>query len=137
MTKGGVGLVLAFLFCSWLPASSLAAQQVTISYDAFMSLDANERLDTFGRLSPQNCVDLLKEQLTRWRRLNAARLTAEQNAGLDAVEAFLGPAQFGATRHRPEEVQAFLALSKQVSEAFTPADAAEAFTLRGSPLPAR
>ena len=115
--------------------AALSAQQVTVSYDAFMLVDASERLDAFQTLTPDNRAALLREQLARWRQLHASRLTPQQEQVLTEVAGFIQPDMFTTTRRPPSAVEAYMALQRRVSEAFTGEDPREAFTLTGSHLP--
>ena len=115
--------------------AALSAQQVTVSYDAFMLLDANERLETFQTLTPDNRAALLREQLSRWRQLHASRLTPQQEQVLTEVAGLIQPDMFTTTRRAHSVVEAYMALQRRVSEAFTGEDPREAFTLTGSHLP--
>jgi hypothetical protein len=112
-------------------AANAAAQSSTVTDDAFMQLDASERMRQFEQITPVNRADLLREQLERWRRLHADSLTAEQHQILTEVAAFIRPEHFERSRRTPAEIDAFMALQKKASSAFTQEDSQEAFTLQG------
>ena len=121
-----------------LGAVNLRAQSANMTYDTFMELDANARLETFPKLTPENCAALLREQAVRWRRVNAERVTLEQDLALAEAATFNRPENYiGSSRHSSEEVAAILALEAKISKMFTPEDSFEAFTLRGRHLPAQ
>jgi hypothetical protein len=112
------------------------AQSVTLSYDTFMQLGANERLERFQHLTPANQAALAREQVVRWRRLHAERLTPEQDQILAEVVEYIGPEQFGSSRrHSDDEIQAFKSLAERISGAFTQEESYNVFTLRGMYLP--
>jgi hypothetical protein len=102
-----------------------------------MQLDANERLEIFPQLAPDNCAALLQEQAVRWRAVHADALTPAQQQVLAEAIALIRPEQFArpSRRRSGDEVKAFLALEARVSMAFTLDEAAEAFTLQGRALP--
>lgn len=106
-----------------------------VTYDTFMQLNANERLETFGELTPANQSALLREHLVRWRRLHADRLTPEQLQILAEANQFNGPEMFERRRKSDETIKAFLSLEERTSGVFTPEDAHDAFTLLGMRLP--
>ena len=116
-------------------AAGSLVQAVSVTYDTFMQLDANERLETFGGLTPANQSALLREHLLRWRRLHADRLTPEQEQILTEANKFNGPEMFERRQKSEETIKAFLSLEERTSGVFTPDDAYDAFTLRGRYLP--
>ena len=128
-------LLLAAIAVCLLVTSQVRAQDVSVTYDTFMRLDAAERLARFQTLTPINRAELLREQLARWRQLHAAELNAEEQQVLDDVAASIRPDNFTAARRDSSEIAAFMALQQRVSRAFVRPDIIEAFTLTGAPLP--
>ena len=98
----------------------LSAQATTVSYDTFMKLDLNERLQTFSRLTPANQADLAREHLVRWRRANAPRLTSEQDQILTDTAEFIRTELYEKVMHSDDVRAAFLALEERAGKAFTP-----------------
>jgi predicted nucleotidyltransferase component of viral defense system len=127
-----IALALAGVLSTMAAAQQrVAAQDLPVSYDTFMSLDFNERLARFEQITPANRADLLREQLARWRHMRADSLNAEQHQLLDDINAFISPALFDATRRSNAEIQRFMDLQRRISGLFTPDDSREAFTLNG------
>jgi hypothetical protein len=129
-------LGLALVGCALIAWASVRAQVPYTTYDAFMTLDSNQRLARFGELAPENQAALHREHLARWRALRADGLTDEQERLLDEVAGFIRPQNYssGGARRSPEEVQAFLDLQRRASELFTPRQLAEFATLWGEHL---
>ena len=126
-------LAIPFVMACSLGAADLRAQSVTVTYDTFMQLGANEQLGKFRTLTPANRADLMREQVVRWRRLHAERLTPEQDQILAEVAEFIQPEQFLVDPTRPqrsdEVIKAFVSLEAKASRAFTPQECHEVFTL--------
>ena len=121
-----------------LGTAGVTAQTVpTVTYDAFMRLDADQRPQTFTRLPSANRADLLRQQATRWRQIHAERLSPEQSQLLEDLAGFIKPELFDNRQHDTETVKAFLSFEERVSRAFTAEEASEIFTLRGFQLPQR
>ncbi len=116
----------------------LRAQPIEMSHDTFMQLDDSQRLGTFPGLTPSNRAALLREHIARWRRVNADRLTPEQDQLLADAAAFIQPEQFEArSQHSDEVKEAFFALERRISNAFTTEEAYNLFTIHGPYLPAQ
>ena len=124
-------LILGLIVLGSLSAANAAAQSSPVTYDAFMQLDASERLRRFEQITPVNRAAILREQLERWRGLRADSLTAEQHAILTEVAAFIRPEHFDGSRRTSAEIEAFMALQKKASSVFTQEESLEAFTLQG------
>jgi hypothetical protein len=129
-------LAIPFLMVCLLGVTDLRAQSARMTYDTFMRLDANQQLEQFQLLTPVNRADLLREQLVRWRRLYAERLTPEQNQLLSEVAEFIQPDHFERNGpHSDEFVKAFMSLEERASRAFTPQELHEMSTLSVYLLP--
>jgi hypothetical protein len=124
-------LVIPFLVSCLLAAVDLHAQAATVPYDTFWKLDANARLERFPALTPANQAALLREQVARWRRVNADRLTPEQNQLLAEVAEFIRPELFGSSLHDDSVKSTFMALQERASKAFTPQELSEFNTIHG------
>lgn len=133
MRNAVAAAVLAF-FVLLLGAGPANGQASNVTYDAFMTLDRAARLDTFARITAANRLELLREQLIRWRRLRADSLTLEQHRFLDEVAASIRVEDLDDTHRRRSraEVDAFLDRQRRASELFTQEESLEAFTLTGS-----
>ena len=119
------------VFCAVLGPQPVRAQIPHQSYDAFMSLDDDERLARFGQLAPENQAELQREHLARWRKLHADSLTDEKRKLLDEVAASIRAENYTpGRRESADEVRAFMDLSQRVSALFTPEESSGAFTLR-------
>src|SRR5215467_7512306 len=62
-----------------------------VSYDTVMKQDVAARQAQFARLSADDKVALLREQLSRWRRHHADQLTPDQERLLADIAAFIRP----------------------------------------------
>lgn len=111
----------AVLFVLSFPSGTVAlhAQAVT-TYDEFMKLDVTARREQFPELTPSNQAVLLREQVVRWRRVNAAQLTPEQDQVLADLAEFIRPELFGSSLHDDTIKTRFMALQQRASKAFTP-----------------
>ena len=63
----------------------------TISYNDFVKLDAAQRVDLWGRMSPENKSAIVRTHAERWLDRNRGRLTAGQTALVEEAIAFLSP----------------------------------------------
>jgi hypothetical protein len=123
------------LFCL-VGTIDVRAQAIEMSYDTFMTLDDGQRLEIFPALPPANRAALLREQIARWRRVYADRLTPEQDQLLADAAAFIQPDQFEGRPQHSDEVKArFFALERRISNAFTTEEAYNLFTIHGPYLP--
>lgn len=123
-------LAIPLVIVCWVGAAGLHAQRATVTYDEFFVLDVNQRLQQFEQLTPANKADLLREQSVRWRRLHAHRLRPEQDLILAEVAELIRPEQFEprSSPRQSHEIDAFMALQKRASRAFTPEELRDAFT---------
>jgi hypothetical protein len=129
-------LAIPFLL-SCLPGSVLHAQGATamVAYDTFWRLDVNARLERFPSLAPTNQAALLREQVARWRRAHADRLTREQDQLLGEVGEFIRPELFDSSLHDDSVKTAFMALQERASRAFTLQELSEFNTIYSPYLP--
>jgi hypothetical protein len=108
------------------------AQATTVSYDTFMKLDLNARRERFPALTSTNQAALLREQVVRWQKANAARLTPDQNQLLTELANFIRPDFFDSSLHDDSVKATFMALEQRASRAFTAQELSE-FTTVYSP----
>ncbi len=129
--------LLAIPFVLSCLVNSPSAQSALISYDTFMRLDATARHERFPTLTPTNQAALLQEQVVRWQRTNANRLTPEQTQLLTRVAAFITPDLFDSSLHSESIKASFMALEQQASGVFTREELSAFTTIDGPYLPAQ
>ena len=114
-----------------------AAAAGIITYDQFMtSGPIEQRLTTFNALCPENRAALVVEQLTRWRKKNAARLTVDQQRFLDEALGMIEPALYSERLpRRPELRETMRVLEQRARKLFEPADVRNSLTLHGDYIP--
>ena len=127
-------LLLGMLACAL--GVALHAQTASVSYDTFMRLDVTARRAQFPRLAPSTQADLLREQVVRWRRVQATRLTPEQTHLVAVLATNIEPEFFGPSSLANAHNKAtYAALQQRAASVFPPEDLPNLFTVYGPYLP--
>jgi len=80
-------------------------EQLTISYDEYISLPSDERDKLFGKISVENCASLMRTHVERWLEANHLRLNQEQIAVIEEFIGSIKPESYQAKRNYVKVMQ--------------------------------
>lgn len=112
--------------------SAAQSTPVTVTYDDFLKLDAAQRVDLWGTMSPEDKSAIVRTHAERWLDRNRSRLTAGQTALVEEAIAFLTPELYR-NPNDPEQVRREEALRAKLKCRLRRSDVMSAFKVVSPP----
>ena len=108
---------------------------MSVTYDAFMQMDHQNRIRSFNEITPENRATLVRTQIERWLAAHRASLTAEQVATMEDNLAFAVPDNYRLPKD-PRTLSLAKELEAKTAALFTREQIMEALTIQGPFIPA-
>jgi hypothetical protein len=113
-----------------------AQQPVPINYDTWCAQTQQERIRTFGIVTPEVRADLVRTQITRWLDNNLARLSPEQVSMMRENLTFV-TTDIYREEHLTESRARQKQLEQRTAALFSHEDMRQALTIHGDCIPSK